>query len=1166
MKLEDLLLSGSAGTSPMPQVGGVCVVNSNLLDTTARQHYAKRIAALEGHGFWKAAETQGAYRPQAGLWAPQRRAVAVSAAYLVAARAGKTRESALIKMPTGTGKTAVIATLACALPDVERTLIITPRRALASQMLADVHWRFWKNFKLRYTGSKLEASTAAATPTESESTKIGVLRLLPTTASDLYEKPQPKRLIVVSTFAALEQTLRLPPPAHRLSGASPSFNDGSPAERERNLVNQEVAKKVHEALSKFDLVIVDEGHYEPAFVWSQCVRALGCPTILFSATPYRNDFKFFSIQGNFAFNLGFSEATEQKLIRPVEFAAESDVPKGESAAAFVDGLHKYYESIVAKKPWSKVGPKPRVIVRIADYESLVVLRTTIERRLKQRCVLIHHRITKNDEGALEFGSATAALASGATAGVRLWLHQWMLLEGVDEKEFSTIAIFQSFRSSRQIVQQIGRVLRFFDYSGSPGEVATVYASANVLADLKARFDRYGSYEDYFNENPGLALKQEARLPSVMLKEAAPYQYLFGDFRERLGLDESEKRPTLADFKVPFRMSIFRNVAKHTLDALAELSQEAMGLEDRYDVRIVKPMKGEPQNARLIMYLTWKNSELLTRHSLPVWDLGVMVLVVLGPRVFLQDSKGLVVDLEKLGFEAEPPENLRRLIPATTPAARSRVAQASAVGLDLSESAIRSATVRMHDLSSGFYDLSQGSQALRALRAYMYGGKTSVSRYLSIDRSSVSDTNREADNRNQGIGDFVSWATLVAKVLDSSGEPSVVFDQFAKTVAAPKDADALPRNILFDFLEDLENDPQDLGWDAAKVALLRDAELCLDIDDAGNFKMPVGGGSVEGTIEYEITGSVHRRGKYLVKSEGLDQLLLDPATTVGEPASLVSLINKEQAFRVITQARNLTYANKVFYATDLNIDAVRAGHGRGTPLESVVASKWMSHVVSEKGGGTPSQWVEGSIFGGVYAHFGLPKHGKKLASLSARPIRANDAALASELDTFDIVVCDDGGKERADFMLVSEDPPRVVFVHAKVNDTAFSLNSMQIVGRQALAGLAFMTRGHRDLDRATWWESPWQTDDHLAIPHRILRSKDHDLVKTWLSIQEALLSSRFNKEIWIWVGRSLSRKSFVDKLTAVGGPKPESLQMAYYLGSLQTAAARANVRTRILCSP
>src|SRR5262249_324167 len=152
--------------------------------------------------------------------------------------------------------------------------------------------------------------------------------------------------------------------------------------------------------------------------------------------------------------------------------------------------------------------------------------------------------------------------------------------------------------------------------------------------------------------------------------------------------------------------VFHNADGHQLDEIANRCREAMELEDRFEASVVEPVASEPANARVIMYLTWSNSEVLTRHSMPVWNLGVMGLVAVGHREFVQDTDRLVVDLEKLGFVAEPAENLRRLIPASTTAARSRIAHASAVGLDLSESAIRATSVSKYDLSTGFYDLSQ----------------------------------------------------------------------------------------------------------------------------------------------------------------------------------------------------------------------------------------------------------------------------------------------------------------------------------------------------------------------------------------------------------------------------------------------------------------------------
>jgi superfamily II DNA or RNA helicase len=44
--------------------------------------------------------------------------------------------------------------------------------------------------------------------------------------------------------------------------------------------------------------------------------------------------------------------------------------------------------------------------------------------------------------------------------VRYWLHQTKLLEGVDDPSFVAVAIYDVFGNARQLVQQIGRVLRF----------------------------------------------------------------------------------------------------------------------------------------------------------------------------------------------------------------------------------------------------------------------------------------------------------------------------------------------------------------------------------------------------------------------------------------------------------------------------------------------------------------------------------------------------------------------------------------------------------------------------------------------------------------------------------------------------------------------------------
>lgn len=200
------------------------------------------------------------------------------------------------------------------------------------------------------------------------------------------------------------------------------------------------------------------------------------------------------------------------------------------------------------------------------------------------------------------------------------------------------------------------------------------------------------------------------------------------------------------------------------------------------------------------------------------------------------------------------------------------------------------------------------------------------------------------------------------------------------------------------------------------------------------------------VRQRITGNVRPKGRYDIESSELDAFVRDPNAPSTEPASLVRALNREQAFRVIPSGSDLTYAKRLFYRTGLDIAAIAKGREEGSPLEMLTPSPWLEQVASEKGGGTAAQWVENSVFGGMFAEFGLSKHGAP-STAKNRPLRILDPELFQEIQTFDTLVCDDGGQEQADFMCMGELPKRVVFVHAKVNSSQMSVSAMQIVGRQ-----------------------------------------------------------------------------------------------------------------------
>lgn len=172
---------------------------------------------------------------------------------------------ALLRLPTGTGKTGIVATLAVADAPEKWTLVLTPWANLCQQMMEDLKAGFWKGVEWN----------PPAIPK--------IRRLLPSNVTkQLSEKT---RLVLVATFATLT-----------------------------DLRNKHRAE-YDQLAGKLGEVIVDEGHYEPAAEWGQAVKGLGAPTLILTATPYRNDLKLFRVPGENVFHFTHEEAEKMEIIR-----------------------------------------------------------------------------------------------------------------------------------------------------------------------------------------------------------------------------------------------------------------------------------------------------------------------------------------------------------------------------------------------------------------------------------------------------------------------------------------------------------------------------------------------------------------------------------------------------------------------------------------------------------------------------------------------------------------------------------------------------------------------------------------------------------------------------------------------------------------------------------
>ena len=249
-------------------------------------------------------------------WINQRRALDRIDAYLAA----KSDHQAMVRMPTGTGKTAVIATLAQLLADRPRCLVVAPWEGLVKQLRRELEGRFW--------------------------TKVG---------EDKSFTPKPCKVFTPSSFIDMRKEVAA-------AGVLLCTNQTLQALRKDQANFNKLRKWC-------DLVLVDEGHREPAPRWAEAVRDLDVPTVLFTATPYRNDLQLFDVDPAHTYSFTFAEALDAHIVRDVSFIDGSWALSGpHMATEFVQQLIKSVAETAKRLGLNETAV--RVIVRCDDAEQI----------------------------------------------------------------------------------------------------------------------------------------------------------------------------------------------------------------------------------------------------------------------------------------------------------------------------------------------------------------------------------------------------------------------------------------------------------------------------------------------------------------------------------------------------------------------------------------------------------------------------------------------------------------------------------------------------------------------------------------------------------------------------------------------------------------------------
>ena len=200
-----------------------------------------------------------------GLRDCQRQSVEHSLTYTKAPLTATSKQACLISLPTGAGKTGVIAVVAHH-AEQRRVLVLCHRTAVRQQLLKEIRGAFFIK-----TCPGIEISLKNVFDGVDDLTGEG---------------------IYLATFQKLNRL----------------------GKDQLDLVKQ-----------AFDLIIIDEGHSEPSPVWQTLVRGGHAHKIVITATPYRNDLFQFDVSPTASYIYTFAAAAAINIVKEPRFEVVEEI-------------------------------------------------------------------------------------------------------------------------------------------------------------------------------------------------------------------------------------------------------------------------------------------------------------------------------------------------------------------------------------------------------------------------------------------------------------------------------------------------------------------------------------------------------------------------------------------------------------------------------------------------------------------------------------------------------------------------------------------------------------------------------------------------------------------------------------------------------------------------
>jgi superfamily II DNA or RNA helicase len=751
------------------------------------------------------------------LWPHQQKAVQMVRKYQKQYKKSKSTHSALVRFPTGGGKTGVMAALAQGYKDTGCVLIVVPWAHLTIQIAQEIREDFWS--KLKKKPKKLKPVTAT----------------VPKKFEQLLK--QKAEHVIVCTMQGLTQ----------LQSSYPN--------------------KYKKLARNIDLVLVDEGHREPASNWARAIRDLKKPTVLFTATPYRNDWRLFRLDPDFTCAFYFSEAEKNKFIRKVKF---HEIDCERKVVPFVDKLIAFYnrECRSGRKP-----SNDRVIVRCATKEHVEAI--ALELEAKGCSVLAIHEDLEANAEAGKFVKVPDPREHNAI----FWVHQNKLMEGLDDSSFKFLAIYEPIKNDRGFVQQVGRILR------NPKQLSNQYACVFSYSEykLKKTWQAYEHYEKWLSE--GGVESDPQHTFERLLEQHKQYHYLEGKFQERFNPKEEDIHLHLS-----YRLSSLVYERRESFDFKKCIEEIRVTLDN--DNCLIQYDNSPGIDTHVFVYIRCEPSCVFNDRTFLELKIDFLIIRSIDQYIFLYDTRDfvpahIVADTNKVSADV-----LKSLLVSKD----IRVTSVSLLNSDLGQYSVRRRALSAYSIAKLAPNLADHSAICSTASVVISSGEDVKRRYVGFGKARVTEAVASAT-----YNEYIQWIDDITKIMREQSRSGVSeLDRYADYCSPPENVK--PTHILFDIEAIL--DSSDLKYNGGATVELLDR--CWDITE-NKFGLIIDENKYDVDIEYN-------NNRFMLKSKFLSQLRFDGVLGV-DRNSLLSYLNSKQAFRIIT-SEGLIYVHGHFYKLKL----------------------------------------------------------------------------------------------------------------------------------------------------------------------------------------------------------------------------------------------------------